>query len=133
MLALITTGLDAALERAGLPYGYTITIWSSGQVLIDAHGIPSAWLVPSYALGALCGFGALKLASRRRRPRPVGSTGSALPAWVLQAGTIAAALGAVALVGRIDSGVVWLLGGFVATSVYLAGMAAAIVLQGGAA
>ena len=133
MLGLIAAGLDAALERAGLPYGYTITIWSSGQVLIDARGTPSAWLVPSYALGALCGFGALKLAARRARPRAARGTGSSLPAWILQAVTIATALGAVALVGRIDSDVVWLIGGFVATSAYLGGMAAAIVLQGGTA
>ncbi len=132
MFGLIAAGLDAALERAGLPYGYTITIWSSGQVLIDARGTPAAWLVPSYALGALCGFGALKLVSRGANPMHLHSvTGPAVPAWAVQFATIAAALGAVAAVARIDSSLVWLAGGFVATFVYLGGMAATIILRGG--
>lgn len=132
MFGLIAAGLDAALERAGLPYGYTITIWSSGQVLIDARGTPGAWLVPSYALGALCGFGALKLAARGANPMLLRDVRApAVPAWILQFATIAAALGAVALVARIDSSLVWIVGGFVATFVYLGGMAATVLLRGG--
>ena len=38
-------------------------------------------------------------------------TGPAVPAWAVQFATIAAALGAVAAVARIDSSLVWLAGG----------------------
>jgi hypothetical protein len=131
MVGLLAAGLDTALDRASLPYGYTVTIWSSGQVLIDLRGTPSAWLAPSYALGALCGFGLLKLVARR-----AGSSGddrlagSRAWAWVVQFATIAASVGVVALVGRIQSGFVWSAGGFLATTVYLAGMAAMTVIEG---
>jgi hypothetical protein len=133
MLGLLAAGLNAALDRASLPYGYTVTIWSSGQVLIDLRGTPSAWLAPSYALGALCGFGLLKLVAWRARPRgAVRVARSGGLAWVVQFVTIAASVGVVALVGRIHAGLVWAVGGFLATTVYLAGMAAMTVLEGNA-
>jgi len=44
--------LETALHCAGLPYGYAITVWSTGAVLIDAHGPPSVGRVFLFAAGA---------------------------------------------------------------------------------
>src|SRR3954453_12719113 len=55
-------GLRSAGNPAALPYGYTVTMWSSGQVLIHFHGTPSLGLVALFAAGALLGFAVLRAA-----------------------------------------------------------------------
>ena len=38
------------------PYGYTVTIWTSGGVLIHARGAPSAIEALLFMLGAVAGY-----------------------------------------------------------------------------
>lgn len=42
-------------------YGYTLVIWGSGAILIDAFGFPSPLQVIAYIAGAVAGFGILAL------------------------------------------------------------------------
>ncbi len=49
--------LETARHGAGLPYGYAITVWSTGAVLIDAHGPPSVGRVCLAAAGAASVYG----------------------------------------------------------------------------
>ena len=53
--------LDTALHGAGLPYGYAITVWSTGTTLTGAQGKPSVASVFLFAAGAAAAYGALRL------------------------------------------------------------------------
>ncbi len=126
-------GLDAALHGASLPYGYTVTIWASGQVLIDSHGKPGVASALGVALGAAAAFGMLKLSGRGVEP---GTSASQLAAdrnavrtGAIHVAAIAAAVGAVALIALIPTAVVWPLGALTATGMYLAGTGFALGLR----
>src|SRR5947209_6189379 len=45
------------------PYGYTVTIWTSGGVLIHARGAPNAIDALLFMLGAVAGFASVGIAS----------------------------------------------------------------------
>ena len=125
-------GLHSAVDRAGVPYGYTVTIWTSGQVLIIARGTPPAVLLPAFAGGAALGYLALAALIGRsgdgREPvtRLSLRVASAIAA---QVATIMVAIGSVALVSEAPAGVAWPAGGFLATTVYLCGTAAAFAIR----
>ncbi len=51
--------LAANLAREAEAYGYTLSIWGGGALLIDAYGIPGLAGVVAYLVGALAGFAAL--------------------------------------------------------------------------
>jgi hypothetical protein len=85
-------GLRSAVQTAGLPYGYTVTMWSSGQVLIHFHGIPSLGLVALFAGGALLGFAVLRIATAERDAAAAGNL-AAGPSWVRGGGIQAVAVG----------------------------------------
>lgn len=118
-------GLRATLERAGVPYGYTITVWTSGQLLIGRRGTPHGWLLLAFAGGAVLAFAALSLLAPRGdgAPRSAPALGAVVAAQLCG---IALALGVVALIAHAPSGVAWPAGGFAATAAYLAGMAIAL-------
>jgi hypothetical protein len=122
--------LQSALDRAGVPYGYTITIWTSGQVLADERGTPPIWLLPAFAAGAVAGYGviALLLANHSRDVAPEGAPARLARATVIQILAIALAIGAVALVGAAPEPVAWPIAGFAATTVYLTGIALALAI-----
>jgi hypothetical protein len=122
--------LQSALDRAGVPYGYTITIWTSGQVLADERGTPPAWLLPAFAAGAVAAYGliALLLANHSRDAPPEGAPARLARATVIQVLAIALAIGAVALVGEAPDPVAWPAAGFAATTVYLTGIALALAI-----
>jgi hypothetical protein len=130
---LYLRGLDAALQGAGLPYGYTVTVWASGQVLIDQHGKPGVGWVLAFGMSAATAFGTLKLTSRGADPRTSASQLAADPRAVrtgaVHVATIAGAIGAVALLALGGTVLVWPLGGFVATTVYLGGTGFAMALR----
>lgn len=115
-------GLDTALHGAGLPYGYTVTIWGSGQLLIHAHGPPGVALILLFVAGAAAAYGLLKVAAHGASAAPqlqLSGSPRLLRAGAIHLGAIGSALGAAALVALISSGVAWPLGGFAATAVYL--------------
>jgi hypothetical protein len=109
------------LVSSGTPYGYTLTIWSSGAVLRHFRGLPSLREIFLFLAGALFAFTALSLVgfavARRAKPFEVSS---ALD-WtgVLHWFAAGLAVGAVALLAQIPSWVAWPLGAFVATAVFL--------------
>lgn len=128
-------GLHSAVDRAGVPYGYTVTIWTSGQVLIISRGTPPALLLPAFAGGAAVGYLLLSaLVGRSGDGRePVARGGLRVArAITAQVAAIMAAIGAVALVGQAPAGLAWPAGGFAATIVYLCGTAAAFAITDGA-
>jgi hypothetical protein len=115
--------LRTVVAASAVPYGYTVSIWSSGSVLMDRRGMPDVLDVLLFVVGALSGFVALGLLARA----PLG--GSALPApdservrvGMLHRFAVGVAVGAVALLAGIPGRAAWGLGSFAATSLYLLG------------
>jgi hypothetical protein len=117
------TGLQAAARGAALPYGYTVTMWSSGQVLIHFHGVPNLGLVWLFAAGALGAFGLVQLVSRTAGASDGVQLASG-PSWVragaIQAAGVAASLGLVTAAGALlPTALSWLAGGMATVIGYL--------------
>lgn len=51
--------LASNLTAEAQAYGYTLTIWGAGALLVAAYGVPDPTAVFLYVSGALVGFGAL--------------------------------------------------------------------------
>ncbi|MGH3847492.1 MAG: hypothetical protein ACRDS0_39665 [Pseudonocardiaceae bacterium] len=114
--------LQAVVATSAAPYGYTLTIWTSGAVMTHARGIPTALEALLFLGGAVAGFalvGALAHGSATRvlrtAPEPTVRLwgGFHLPSVGL---AIASSTLVVAL---IDGVLVWPLVGFLATCIYL--------------
>lgn len=115
--------MGTVVAASAAPYGYTLTIWSSGAVLIDYRGKPGVGDVFLFLAGAVLGFSALGLLAQgplanrrsidRRRDRVI--------AGALDWAAVGAAVGVVAVLARIHGWVAWPLGSFVGTVIYLAG------------
>jgi hypothetical protein len=122
--------LQGAVAASAAPYGYTLTVWTSGAVLAHRRGIPSAWGALLFMAGAVLGFAVVGLAA-------YGGIGPMRPAepapfslWqALHFAAVGAAIGSAALVGRlVHSPAAWLLGGLLATVLYLCGVGMQLVL-----
>ena len=48
--------LRAAVAFSAGPYGYTLTLWSTGAVLTGTHGIPTALSAVTVVVGAVLAF-----------------------------------------------------------------------------
>lgn len=114
--------LETALHGAGLPYGYAITVWSTGAVLVSAQGRPSIGGVFLFAAGATSAYGGLRFLTEATE----GEAGTQLTrsphlirAGAIHVAAIALAIGAAALIARIESIVAWHLATFAATLLYL--------------
>ena len=114
--------LETALHGAGLPYGYAITVWSTGAVLIGAQGTPSVGRVFLFAAGAASAYGVLRFLTQAAE----GEAGTQLTrsphlirAGAIHVAAIGLAIGAAALIARIESALAWPLATFAATLLYL--------------
>ena len=117
--------LRAAVAASAAPYGYTLTIWTSGAVLSHARGIPSAadallFLAGAVVAYALVGGLALGGIPERLAPEP----GRAVIWGGLHLFSVGLAIGAATLVAHlVTSPAAWPLGGFLATALYLSASA----------
>jgi hypothetical protein len=124
------SALGTTVAASAGPYGYTLTIWTSGAVLSHAHGIPSATdallfligAVAAYALVGVLAFGGL---SEHLMLEPTRAA-----VWGgLHFLSVGLAIGAASLVARWDATfAAWPLGGFVATALYLLASASELTL-----
>ncbi|WP_273841892.1 hypothetical protein [Rubrobacter calidifluminis] len=113
--------LRVAVGSSGVPYGYTVTIWTSGGLLIHAHHLPGlidallfmAGAVLGYVLAGLVAFGRLG-AWPRQEPGTLAVWGNM---HLLSIGA------AIVLSYPVSHGIhdvfAWPATGFVATAVYL--------------
>jgi hypothetical protein len=112
------------------PYGYTLTIWTSGAVLTHARGIPTTGDALLFMLGAVVGFALVGVAS-------FGKLGARVDVEVQQpklwAGfhvlSIGAAIGTATLIAHLlEDRAAWPFGGFAVTTSYLVLLAAQLAL-----
>lgn len=66
----VTDTLAEVVRRAGVPYGYTLTIWAAGALCIRRFGLPDLAEVFLFVGGGTIGYGSLALVLRRRARRP---------------------------------------------------------------
>jgi hypothetical protein len=112
--------LTTVLRGSAVPYGYTLTVLSSHSILSHTHGAPTIVDILLFVIGAIVAFTALALISGRFSPRPLPtSRGDMIRAGTVHIFAIGAAFGATVLIGLIPGVVAWLLGAFVATTLYL--------------
>jgi hypothetical protein len=115
--------VQTALHGTGLPYGYAITVWSTGAAMAGQHGMPSLPEVYLFAGGAVAGYGGLTFLTwetEGEAETPLTRSPRRLRAGVVHVTAIALAIGAAALLARISSEVAWMLGPLAATLAYLA-------------
>jgi len=114
--------LETALHGAGLPYGYSISVWATGATLVSARGAPKVWSIFLFAAGAAAAYGMLRFLTRRAE----GEAQSQLTrsphlarAGAIHVTAIALSLAAAALIARIAGDVAWALAPFAQTLLYL--------------
>lgn len=113
--------LRAAVGFSAGPYGYTLTLWSTGAVLTGTHGIPTALSAVTFVVGAVLAFatvGALAFGSLKKDlTREKGHEvlwGSG------QIFSVGLSIGAAVVVGYYVEGfMAWPLTGFVITALFL--------------
>src|SRR5262249_14479999 len=107
----------AAVSMSIAPYGYTLTVWTSGAILTHKRGVPRSAAPLLFRLGAVAGFapvasvafGDLRLRTVADPPHPHVWGG-------LHLLSIGLAIGAATLNARlIDNIGAWPVGGFLAT------------------
>jgi hypothetical protein len=119
--------LQAAVAASVAPYGYTLTIWTSGAITTHAEGLPTGVDALLFLAGAVAGFGlvgAFAHGGAAKVLRPPGE--SSVRLWGgLHIPSVGLAIAGSSLVGSLFSGsVTWPLVGFFATAIYLLVIAA---------
>ena len=115
-------GIETSVQGAGLPYGYAITVWSTGAALAGGHGFASPGAVFLFAGGAIAAYAALKALAWRTEQeaeKPLGKSPRPVRAGVTHVCAIALAIGAALAAARIPGDSSWFLAPFLATLLYL--------------
>jgi hypothetical protein len=117
----LRAALGTIVAASAAPYGYTVTLWSSGAVLLRSHGAPHVAEVFAFAAGALAGFGLMALLARGALARMESLDDAADRVWAgaLHWLAVGMAVGAVALLAEIHGWEAWPLGSFSATALYI--------------
>src|SRR4051812_47045841 len=111
--------LKSVGRGSALPYGYTLTVWCSGAVLMHHHGPPPVGDVFLFLLGGVAAFPTLATVARGAPDPPEPQPADLLATGAAHFLAAAGAVGAVALIAEIGGGIAWALGAFAATLVYL--------------
>lgn len=120
-LSRYACALATVVRRSAIPYGYTVTVWTSGAAIERSHGTPTVGDTFLFLVGAVAGFAVLGLLAEVRRDPPLEpERGDLIRTGVIQVLAVGLALGAATLVALMRSFAVWPVGAFAATLVYLA-------------
>lgn len=123
--------LQSVVAAAVAPYGYTLSVWSSGAILVGAAGIPSTAEVLMLIAGATAAFLCLTAVAFGGFARGFASVPAlAGPVWaVAHVPAIGLTALFVALLARItQSTALWPVAGFGTTATYLSVVAAQFAL-----
>lgn len=115
--------IQTALHGAGLPYGYAVTVWSTGAALAGEQGTPSLVEIYLFAAGAVLAYGGLTFltwATEGEAQHQLTRSPRRVRAGLLHVGAITLAVTSATLIATISSGVVWIIAPFAATLLYLA-------------
>ena len=113
--------VDTGLHGAGLPYGYAITVWSTGTTMTGAQGRPSVVSILLFAAGAAAAYGTLRLSTKKAEgdaQKLLTRSPHLVRAGFLHVAAIGLAIASAALIGEIQGAATWPLASFAATAVY---------------
>lgn len=113
--------LAEVVSKAGVPYGYTLTVWSTGALCIGRFGPPSAAEVFLFLAGGTAAYGGLALVVTRGGSVRAARPPAALWENVFAAPAIVATFGLDRLVS--SPGANYFVSPLAATVVYIAGLA----------
>lgn len=115
------SALRATVSASAAPYGYTLTVWTSGAVLSHARGIPSSAEALLFLLGAVSAYALVGgLAFGGFSEQLVVQPSLSVVWGGLHFFSVGLAIAAATIVAHLVHGVAaWPLGGFLATSLYL--------------
>jgi hypothetical protein len=113
--------LAEVVSKAGIPYGYTLTVWSTGALCTGRFGLPSAAEVFLFLAGGTAAYGGLALLVTRGGVVRAARPPAALWENVFAVPAIGAAYGIDRLIS--SAGANFFLSPLVATLVYLVGLA----------
>lgn len=113
--------LREVVGSAAAPYGYTLAIWAAGAALVSLHGLPTTLAALTFVGGAVLGFAFAGALAYGGIPGQVDKERGHPLLWgSLHFVSVGLAIGAVALIGYLLEGfIVWPVGGFLVTSIYL--------------
>jgi len=112
------------------PYGYTLTVWTSGAVLAHARGLPTTLDAFLFMVGAVSGFGAVGGAAFGGFRRELTPSPRRTALWTsFHVLPVALSIGAAALTAHLlESAWSWPIAGFLATAIYLLAYALHVTL-----
>ena len=116
-------GLRSAVLASGVPYGYTLTTFATGQAVIHSHGSPPVGLLLLFAAGGGAAYWLLRWVARSVSAAghvQLGESPHLARAGVFQAVAIGGAILAAALAARLPEAEAWPAASFLATLIYLA-------------
>jgi hypothetical protein len=121
VLTRYRSALRATIVASAAPYGYTLTVWTSGAVLSHARGIPSAAEALLFLSGAVAAYAFIAaVALRGSQERLVPEPATAAVWGGLHLFAVGLAIGAAAVIAHLVHNVAaWPLVGFFATALYL--------------
>ena len=121
LLSHYRKNLRAVVGSAAAPYGYTLSIWAAGAAIVSVHGIPRTLAALTFVGGAVLGFAFVGALAYGGIPGQLDQErGHALLWGSLHFVSVGLAIGAVTLAAYLVEGfLVWPLGGFLVTSIYL--------------
>ena len=114
--------LHTAVHGAGLPYGYALTVWSTGAAVSGRHGMPKVGAIFLFLAGATIAYGVLRLLTwntSEEAHRPLTRSPHVLRAGAFHLAAIGGAAGAAVLIARVHGDAAWLLGPLASTMAYL--------------
>lgn len=117
----LRAALGTIVAASAAPYGYTVTLWSSGAVLLRSHGTPHVAEVFAFVADALTGFGLMAVLARGALAQMESLDAPADRVWTgaLHWLAVGVAVGAVALLAEVHGWEAWPLGSFAATVLYI--------------
>lgn len=114
--------IETSVQGAGLPYGYAITVWSTGSVLVGEHGTASLPATCLFVAGAIVAYGTLKVLTwktSKEAEKPLAKSPHPIRAGLIHICAIALAISAALGGAQAPEGAAWALAPFAATFVYL--------------
>jgi hypothetical protein len=114
--------LAAVASGSAVPYGYTVTLWSSGAVLTHMHGPPDLGRIALFMISAIAGYDLFGGVTRRLSAEAADDVGGQVKViagmlnWLAVPGAVAAAWAC----SHLPSAAAWAAGPGAATVVYLA-------------
>jgi|SRR5215204_124585 len=113
--------LRAAVGSSAGPYGYTLAIWTTGAVLINTHGIPTALYAAAFMGGSVLAFACVGLSAFGHLTQHLTrEQGQEAIYGSIQIFSVGLSIGAAALIGHYVGGfIAWPLAGFLSTGIFL--------------